>query len=212
MAKEPPKWIDALGREVPAKYVSKYDKANDRIVRRIYERQKAARAYLEKVMIEHLKDFEALRDLRAGDNRPREGAKGNISATSFDGTLNIRFHCKYDVQPDDRLNTAREQMEHWVREQVKGAQSKVAAVVLPLIQEAFRPSVTGGLSMARIASLLRIEIRDSAWQEARALMIASLRAVKGKQYIEVLERFDRNRPPRRVTVNLADCWPEESEA
>lgn len=202
--------IDSLGREVPLAYVSKYDKENDRLVRRIHKRQKEAREYLEKVMIDHLKDFDALRALRKSEKMRIEGAKGNISSRSFDGSVEVKCVCRSEINPDDRLNTAREEMEAWVSAQIEGANAKIAAVVVPLIQEAFRPSSTGGLSMARIASLLRINIKDPAWQAARVLMIESLQATRGKQYLEVLEQKDKNHPAKRIRVDLADCWPNEA--
>lgn len=42
-------------------------------------------------------------------------------------------------------------------------------------------------------------------------MLDSLTATKGKQYLEVLEQPNRNRPARRIRLDIADCWPNETE-
>lgn len=202
---------DSLGREIPVSYVSKYDRENDRIVRRIHARHAKARKALEAVMLEQLADFDALRELREREGLRAQGQKGNLSSRSFDGTIEVRCTCRYELQPDDRLNAARERMVAWVTDRVRASDAKLAAIVLPLIDEAFRANASGGLSMARVASLLRVEIKDPEWQEARQLMLDSLTATKGKQYLEVLEQPNRNRPARRIRLDIADCWPNETE-
>jgi hypothetical protein len=199
---------DALGRTIPTKYVPHYDRENDTLVRRIYARHLKARKMLEEVMLEDLKDFDAIRALRREEKMSVEGLKGNLSSRSFDGTVEVRIVCRHDIAPDDRLNAARAKMEAWVRSQVEGASKKMADVVLPLIQEAFRPSTTGGLSMYRVASLLRIQISDPVWQEARQLMIDSLGCRVGRNSIQVVERSPGSGKMKYLTLDINDCWPE----
>ena len=205
--KSPKTMIDSLGREIPISYVSKYDRENDRIVRRIHARHAKARKMLEAVMLEQLADFDALRDLRDREGRRVQGEKGNLSSRSFDGTIEVKCSCRYELQPDDRLSAARDRMVAWVTGRVKATDEKLAAVVMPLIEEAFRANASGGLSMARVASLLRVEIKDPEWLAARQMMLDSLTATKGKQYLEVFEQPSRQHPPRRIRLDFADCWP-----
>lgn len=207
-AKSKKTMTDVFGRQIPLSYVPHYDRENDRLVRRIHERHTKARKMLEATMREDLKDLEAIRALRVSEKKQAEGVKGNLSSRCFDGTVEVRLVCRHDVAPDDRLNAAREKMETWVRAQMEGASKKMAAVVFPLIQEAFRPSATGRLSMYRVASLLRVEINDPQWQEARQLMIDSLGCRIGRNCLQVLERNGNSGKYEFITLDINDCWPE----
>lgn len=60
MAREITTMRDSNGNDIPLKYVSKYDKAKDKTVRRILARFLKARAMLEGVVAETIAELDAL--------------------------------------------------------------------------------------------------------------------------------------------------------
>ncbi len=200
--------VDAMGREIPVKYVPQYDRKNDRIVQRIFERFKKARTMLEDVMIDTLEDLGDVRDNREKNDRKAEGAKGNIATTSFDGNVKVECRVRYEIALDDRVTKARELMLEYVNDALgKVADNEAKMALLPLVQDAFKETSTGRLSMARVMSLLRVNITASKWIEARKLLVDSMKGTRGKSYVIVSQRPDRNHPFKQIKLDLADCWP-----
>ncbi len=199
---------DAMGREIPVKYVPKYDRDNDRIVQRIFERFRKARAVLEDVMIDTLEDLNAVRGVREKNDRKAEGAKGNICTTSFDGNIKVECRVRYEIALDDRVAQARELMLEYVNDALgKVVNNEAKQALLPLVQDAFKETSTGRLSMARVMSLLRVNITAPKWLEARKLLVESMKGTRGKSYIIVSQRPDRNHNFKQIRLDLADCWP-----
>ena len=84
MAKTVTTMRDSNGNDIPLKYVSRYDKAKDRAVRKILARFRKARELLEGVVAETIAELESLMD-----TKEKLGAKGNFSARSFDGLIQV---------------------------------------------------------------------------------------------------------------------------
>ena len=71
MNKQPKIWIDRDGKEVPAKYVQKFDKERDAVSRRIHKRFMDERKRLEQLVVDSIADLDALMKLKES-----VGAKG----------------------------------------------------------------------------------------------------------------------------------------
>ena len=105
---------DAMGNQVPVRYVSKYDKARDRGVRRIHARWLKARAYLEQVMADSLDDLGKIAIVRDSAGIP-SGEKGNLQVSSFDGLITVGLNVRYEIHLDERVVKARELMLDYAR-------------------------------------------------------------------------------------------------
>lgn len=202
--------IDSMGAAVPVRHVSKYDRMRDAAVRRIYARFSKARQALEKVMAESLADLDAVAKAR-GAAGIDSGAKGNMQVSSFDGLITVGLNVRYDIHLDERAVRARELMFACARRIADKLNSDEAKLLEVLIDEAFQPTRSGALPVARVLSLMRREVNDPDWKEAKRLLADSMETSRGKSYLRVEARPDRQHDPIPVRLDIADCWPETKE-
>ena len=206
MAKTVRTMRDSNGNDIPLKYVSKYDKAKDKTVRSILARFLKARAMLEGVVAETIADLQAL-----ADTKEKVGAKGNFSARSFDGLVQASIRQQYNIFLDERVVRARELMLGYV----EGILSKVggndAAALKLIVAEAFKANAQGFLSTGKVMSLLRMEIDNADWREAKRILQAAIKPQKGKRYLVCERRSSTQGDFEAIRLDIADCWPEESE-
>lgn len=198
---------DAMGNQVPVRYVSQYDKARDRGVRRIHARWLKARAYLEQVMADSLDDLGKIAIVRDSAGIP-SGEKGNLQVSSFDGLITVGLNVRYEIHLDDRVVKARELMLDYARGLAEKLGGDDAQALLALIDEAFQATKTGSLSVARVLSLMRRDIKAPQWIEAKRLLSDSMETRRGKSYLRVESRSDRQQSPVPVRLDIADCWPD----
>ena len=194
----------------PVLHVSKYDRTRDAAVRRIYARFLKARTALEKVMDESLSDLESVAKAR-GEAGIDTGAKGNIQVSSFDGLITVGLNVRYDIHLDERVVRARELMFACARRIAAKLNSEEAKLLEVLIDEAFQPTRSGALPVSRVLSLMRREVNDPEWKEAKKLLAESMETRRGKSYLRVEARPDRQHDPVPVRLDIADCWPETKE-
>lgn len=202
--------IDSMGAAVPVRHVSKYDRTRDASVRRIYARFAKARQTLEKVMSESLADLDAVAKAR-GEAGIEAGAKGNIQVSSFDGLITVGLNVRYDIHLDERVIRARELMFACARRIAAKLDSEESKLLEVLIDEAFQPTRSGALPVARVLSLMRREVNDAEWKEAKRLLSECMETRRGKSYLRVEARKDRQHDPLPIRLDIADCWPETKE-
>ena len=192
MAKTVTTMRDSNGNDIPLKYVSKYDKAKDKAVRKVLGRFLRARQMLEGVVAETIAELEAL-----ADTKERLGAKGNFSARSFDGLIQVSIRQQYNIFLDERVVKARELMLGYVE--------KVLAKVGGNDAQALRLIV----AEAKIMSLLRMEIDNADWREAKRILQDSIKPQKGKRYLVCERRASTQADFEAVRLDIADCWPDD---
>ena len=206
MAKPVNTMRDSNGNDVPVQYVSKYDKAKDKAVRKILARFQKARAMLEQTVAESIADLQSL-----AATKESVGAKGNFSARSFDGLIQCAIRQQYNIYLDERVVKARELMLGYV----EGVLSKVGgndgAALRLIIAEAFKANAQGFLSTGKIMSLLRMEIDNADWREAKRILQEAIKPQKGKRYLVCERRSSTQGDFEAIRLDIADCWPEASE-
>jgi hypothetical protein len=203
--------IDAMGQEVPVRYVSAYDRTRDTVVRRIHARWVKARAYLEKVMADSLADLEKVADAR-DDAGIEMSKKGNLQVSSFDGLITVGLVVRYEIHLDDRVRQARDLMLEYARSLTDNLRGDDAQALLELIDEAFQANRSGSLSVSRVLSLMRRDIKAPQWQTAKKLLADSMETRRGKSYLRVEARLDRQHGPVPIRLDIADCWPDSKGA
>ncbi len=199
---------DAMGNQVPVRYVSQYDKARDAGVRRIHARWLKPRAYLEKVMADSLADLGKIAIARDSAGVP-SGEKGNLQVSSFDGLVTVGLNVRYEIHLDERVIKARELMLDYARGLACKLGGDDAQALLALVDEAFQATQSGSLSVARVLSLMRRDIKAPQWIEAKRLLSESMETRRGKSYLRVEARPDRQKSPVPVRLDIADCWPDK---
>ena len=60
-------------------------------------------------------------------------------------------------------------------------------------------------------SLLKMEIDNADWREAKRILQDSIKPQKGKRYLVCERRASTQDDFRPVRLDIADCWPEEAE-
>ena len=205
--KQQKEWVDARGQKVPVGYVSKYDKARDKAVRRILGRFLRARQMLEGVVADCIAD---LNELAA--TKESVGEKGNFSARSFDGLIQASIRQQYNIFLDERVVKARELMLGYVEKVLAKVGGNDAAALRLIIAEAFKANAQGFLSTGKIMSLLRMEIDNPDWREAKRILQASIKPQKGKRYLVCERRASTQGDFRPIRLDIADCWPDEDES
>ena len=197
---------DSNGNDIPLKYVSRYDKARDKAVRRILGRFLRARQMLEGVVADCIAD---LNELAA--TKESVGEKGNFSARSFDGLIQASIRQQYNIFLDERVVKARELMLGYVEKVLAKVGGNDAAALRLIIAEAFKANAQGFLSTGKIMSLLRMEIDNADWREAKRILQESIKPQKGKRYLVCERRASTQGDFRPIRLDIADCWPDEAE-
>jgi hypothetical protein len=202
--------IDSMGAAVPVRHVGKYDRVRDDRTRRIYARFVKARAMLEKVMQESLADLDAIAKARGAEGI-EFAEKGNFQASTFDGLITVGINVRYEIHLDERVIQARELMYACARGIAKNLKPEDAQLLEVLIDEAFQTTKSGSLSVARVLSLMRKNVSAPEWQQAKKLLEESMETRRGKSYLRVEAKPDRQHDPVPIRLDIADCWPAEKQ-
>ena len=204
MAKPVTTMRDSNGNDIPLKYVSKYDKARDKAVRKILARFLKARAMLEEVVADSIAELNAL-----AQTKESVGAKGNFSARSFDGLIQASIRQQYNIFLDERVVKARELMLGYVEGVLAKVGGNDAQALRLIVAEAFKANAQGFLSTGKIMSLLRMEIDNADWREAKRILQEAIRPQKGKRYLVCERRASTQADFEAVRLDIADCWPDD---
>ena len=188
MAKIVTTMIDSNGNAIPLKYVSAYDKARDRATRRILARFEKARANLETVVADSIKDLDELAKLKAS-------------------LVSIRQ--QYNIRLDERVIRARELMLEYVSSVLDRVDGVDVSALRLLVMEAFKANSQGYLSTGRVLSLMRMEVDNAKWREAKMILQEALKPEKGKQYLTCERRKTTQGDFRAIRLDIADCWPTQ---
>ena len=197
---------DSMGNNIPVKYVSAYDKARDRATRRILARFQKARSMLEAVVAESIADLDELSKLKDS-----LGEKGNFSARSFDGLIQVAIRQQYNIRLDERVIRARELMMEYVNSVLDRVDGVDVSALRLLVTEAFKVNSQGFLSAGRVLSLMRMEVNNDKWREAKMILQAALKPEKGKQYLICEKRKTTQGDFKAIRLDIADCWPSPEE-
>jgi len=195
---------DSNGQDVPVKYVSAYDKLRDKVARRIEARFRKARAALEAVVRESIADLDELAKCKES-----LGAKGNFQARSFDALVQVSIRQQYNILLDERVVRARELMLGYVEGVLAKIGGNDAQALKLIVAEAFKANAQGFLPTGKIMSLLRMEIDNADWREAKKILQDAIRPQKGKRYLACEVRPSTQADFRQIRLDIADCWPEE---
>lgn len=196
-------WTDINGDQVPAKYVSKFDKARDAVSRRILKRFLAGRKVLEQIVRESIADLDGLMKLKES-----VGSKGNFQTSSFDGLIQVSIDQQYNIQLDERVARARELMLEYVNSELSRL-DKDTTFLRKLVEDSFRANAKGYLPIASILKLTRYEVKDERWNEARGILQDAMKPVPGKRYLNCRVRNTPQQDFKTIRLDLADCWPEK---
>ncbi len=208
MATKQKTMTNAHGDVVPLKYVPKYDRAKDAVVKRIQARFVKARKELEKLVVESLNDIDTLKVYQ--EDGAMGGVKGNVSLTSFDGMVMVQIQQNYCIRLDERVIKAKELMFEYAKRLAGKVEGNDGAALLEIIKGAFEANKAGALPYAKVLGLLKLNINAAEWVEAKTLLTESIKPEKGKRYLRCFVKPDRQHDGQMIRLDIADCWPVET--
>lgn len=198
-------YIDPDGKEVPAKYVSTYDRKRDAIASRIYglwgaeeRRLTALRATTER-LIEELRQAAAkAADVKLG------GAKGYLQFRSFDGRIIVRFENVAQIEFDERLSLAQQLIGEAI-DDMAGDTSKNAklAGLRKVAEAAFKPrGKNGKLDRQRVRDIANVQVDHPKWRKAADLIRECEQITGHRAYVRVAKRLAPDAPAIPIVLDI----------
>jgi hypothetical protein len=190
---------DSQGRLVPVEMVSDLDRLRDEVVLEIVAKALAMRETLSEFKAgirEELTSYISLSAERYG--KKYGGKKGNVTLTSYDGSLRLVLSINENIVFDERLRIAKDIIDECITRWSEGSRSEIRA----LVADAFYVDKTGRINTGRILGLRRLAIQDPQWQQAMEAISDSVQIVGGKEYLRIYTR-DESGEYKQVPLDIA---------
>lgn len=176
---------DRKGRLVPIQQIDEHDIEMDAFVRKQVSKAKELQAVLRQFKQNAFDDCYAFMGLLAEKyNRKIGGQKGNVTFSTFDGSMQIRIAVQDTLTFGPELQIAKQIIDECLNDWAKDANQNLKT----LITDAFGVDKEGELNTGRILSLRRIKIQDKRWEQAMDAISESLRIAVSKTYINFKEK------------------------
>ena len=176
---------DRKGRLVPIQQIDEHDIEMDAFVRKQVSKAKELQAVLRQFKQNAFDDCYAFMGLLAEKyNRKIGGQKGNVTFSTFDGSMQIRIAVQDTLTFGPELQIAKQIIDECLNDWAKDANQNLKT----LITDAFEVDKEGELNTGRILSLRRIKIQDKRWEQAMDAISESLRIAVSKTYINFKEK------------------------
>lgn len=191
---------DAKGRHVPLALVSPVDQLIDETVRKMIDFAADLNARISRFRGHCFDDVGSLQAMLAQEyGTSVGGAKGNISLTSFDGTMKVTVQVADQLVFGPELQAAKRLVDECLAEWGAGAGDELRAVV----NQTFDVDKEGQINRSALFSLMRLAIEEPRWVRAMEALRDSIRIIGSKTYI----RFHRRDTPdgrwQAVTIDLS---------
>lgn len=191
---------DAKGRLVPIETVKSVDRLMDQTVRKIIDFARDLSAQIARFRGHTFSDVNAFTALLAEQHGASLGGqKGNITLTSFDGTMKVQVAVADQIVLGPELNVAKKLVDACLREW--GAESRPE--LRALVDRVFSVGKEGTVDRASLFGLLRLDIGDPRWMQAMDAIRESIRVIGSKEYVRFYERDDPRGAWRAITIDLA---------
>ena len=181
---------NALGHLIPIQLISEIDKMRDHIVHEIVGKAEELAQLEQDFHDDTFGEIQAFTALSAEKyNVKLGGVKGNITLSSFDGSLQVKL-AKADVMAfNENLEAARVLVDACIRRWAKGSNINIIA----LVDHAFQTDKEGKINLGRMYTLMRYEIDDAEGTQAMQALHDSIQPVNTKQYIRIYRRNDKGK-------------------
>ncbi|WP_255448627.1 DUF3164 family protein, partial [Telmatospirillum sp. J64-1] len=154
---------DAKGRLVPEHLVTAEDKLEDQMVRKVLGYADELSAQIARFKGHTFEDVGAFLSLIAEKYQSKRGGqKGNMTFTTYDGTMKIQVQVADSITFGPQLQIAKDLIDECIAEWAEGAPDEIRA----LVEYAFRTDKEGLVNREAIFALRRIDIQDRRWQQA----------------------------------------------
>ncbi len=192
---------DAKGRLIPENLVKPEHKLEDQLCRKIMGFADELNAQISRFKGHSFDDVYAFMDLLFEKyGVKRGGKKGNLTFTTFDGTMKVTVQISDHLEFGNELQIAKQLVDDCISKWSEGTNDKIKA----LVDHAFRVDKEGKINREALFALRRLQIDDDNWQKAMEALTDSIRIVGSKQYMRFYKK-NKNQDDvwQAVTINLA---------
>lgn len=191
---------DAGGRLVPVALIKVEHLLEDEMVRELLHEaarlQRELRAFREAAFTR----CRGFMDLLAQEYQaPRGGKKGNVTFTSYDGSIRVQIAVGDHITFGPELQIAKSLVDQCLREWSEGANANLRT----LVSDAFQVDKEGKVQADRILGLRRLAIEDPTWKRAMAAIGDAVRTSFSKEYIRFYVRPSREHDHALVALDIA---------
>lgn len=191
---------DARGALVPLSAIKAQDILMDEIVRKVIG---FANSLSQQVSRFHghtftdLNGFQSLLEQEYGSKHG--GKKGNVTYTSYDGTLKVQVQIADQITFGPELQEAKALLDELFIEWGSGSHEVLRAVV----DQTFSVEKEGQINRADLFKLLRIECLEPRWKQAMEAIKDSIRVFGTKKYVRFYRRETADGQWQPITIDLA---------
>jgi hypothetical protein len=191
---------DTRGALVPIESVKAVDKLIDAEVRKIMGFAQDLSDQIGRFKQHTLEDFTALAELLDQEyGAGRGGVKGNMTFTSFDGTLKVQLQIAERISFGPELQSAKKLVDECLNDWAGEARPELRAIV----NQAFNVDKEGQVNRAEMFRLQRLDIEDSRWKRAMDAVRDSIRVIGAKEYVRFYRRPNAKAPWVAVPIDVA---------
>lgn len=195
---------DTSGRLVPLEAIKPEDLLMDDTVRKVIAYAEDLSARIARFRGHTFDDIAATVDLMTEKyGRRLGGPKGNVTLTSFDGTLQVKVQVQDQITFGPELQKAKDLADACIARWAEGSNPQVRA----LIQHAFQVDKEGRINRSALFQLRRMHVEggDADWTAAMEALSSAIRVIGSKEYV----RFYRRDTPRGrwepISIDLASA-------
>lgn len=187
---------NAQGHMVPQSLIKPIDLLRDEVVRKQIAIALELKLHMAATKIQMQQELEDYLDLSASEyGVTYGGAKGNITLTSFDGSMKVERAIGEHRVFDERIQAAKAQIDACIERWSEGSNDKIVA----LVDHAFRVNKQGKIDVNQVLSLRNLAIEDAEWKAAMDSIADAITTVSKKEYIRL---YQREASGKYVAINL----------
>ncbi|SNS87255.1 Protein of unknown function [[Luteovulum] sphaeroides subsp. megalophilum] len=191
---------DATGGLRPAELVKATDQLIDETVRKVMGYGLALSEQVARFKSHTFDDIGALTALLDQEYGVKVGGKkGNLTLTSFDGTMRVEIREQDCLDFGPELQQAKALIDECLTEWAAESRPEIRDIVT----RAFNTDRPGQVNRSEIFMLLRLEIGDARWQAAMRAIRDAIRVVGSKTYVRLSMRSSFDGAWEPVTIDLA---------
>lgn len=193
---------NAKGALVPIETIGATDLLEDEAVRKIIAYAEDLSAQIGRFKghtFEDIGSLLALLDQEYGVKRG--GRKGNVSFTSFDGTLKVTLQVADQLHIGPEIQAAKALIDECLREWTADSHAAIRA----LVDRVFNVDKEGTINRSELFMLLRLEIEDERWQRAMQAIRDAIRVIGSKEYVRFYRRTTPTAQWEPITVDIASA-------
>ncbi len=191
---------DAKGRLVPESMVRDTDKLEDQLVKKIMGYADELSAQIARFKGHSFDDVNTFMDILAEKyGVKRGGSKGNLTFTSYDGTMKVTVQVAEHLEFGNELQVAKQLVDECIAKWSQDSNDKIRT----LVDHAFRVDKEGKINREALFALRRLSIEDENWQRAMSALTDSIRIAGSKIYIRFYKRNSPEEKWTALTIDLA---------